>query len=125
MAIRQQAENRPAAEWRVLVQEWERSGKTRRAFATSRGLVPSTLAWWIGKLRRLDRDAGAPGVERAAPAFLPVRVETPVELPIEARVDERHVEITLAGGDRIRVPVGVDAAWAGQLVAVVRGGARC
>jgi hypothetical protein len=124
LAIRQQAENSPAAEWRVLVLEWERGGKTRRAFATSRGLVPSTLAWWIGKLRRLDREAGKPGAERAAPAFLPVRVEAPAE-PVEAGPDRRHIEIALAGGDRIRVPVGVDAAWTGPLVAVLPGGAGC
>lgn len=121
-----QAASRNATEWRGLVEEWERSGKTREAFALSRGLVVGTLSWWIGKIRRLDQaDTRAPET-RTASAFLPVKIEPPPPQghAIAAPVG-RGVEIVLPGGERVHVPVGIDAAWAGELVAALRGGARC
>ena len=121
-----QAANRSATEWRGLVQEWERSGKTREAFALSRGLVVGTLSWWIGKIRRLDQASTRAPEARTASAFLPVRIEpSPPHGPVIAASDERHVEIVLPGGERVHVPVGIDATWAGELVAALRGGARC
>ena len=126
MATRQQSESRSAAEWRSLVEEWERSGKTREAFAESRGLVVGTLGWWIGKIRRLDRPPARSSQTRTASAFLPVRVaSSPEPTTTAATVDERHVEIVLAGGAHVRVPVGTDVQWVGQLVAAVHGGERC
>lgn len=125
MATRQQAASRSAVEWRSLVREWERSGKTREAFAESRGLVVGTLGWWIGKIRRLDRLSARPSDASTSSAFLPVKVVSRLEPVSVATVEEHHVEIVLASGEHVRVPVGVDAAWVGQLVVAVRGGARC
>ena len=118
-----QTASRSAVEWRGLVQEWERSGKTREAFAASRGLVVGTLGWWIGKIRRLDQGAARTAAVPAAAAFLPVRVVSPGATTTTS--DDRDVEVVLASGDRVRVPVGVDAVWAGELVAALRGGSRC
>ena len=121
-----QTASRSATEWRVLVEEWERSGKTREAFALSRGLVVGTLSWWVGKIRRLDQARTRAPEARTATAFLPVKLEAPAphESVIAAAV-ARHVEIVLPGGERVHVPVGIDATWAGELVAALRGGARC
>ena len=126
MATRQQAGSRSAAEWRSLVDEWERSGKTREAFAESRGLVIGTLGWWIGKIRRLDRPPAKVPDARTRSAFLPVKVaQAPPESASVAMTENRHVEIVFASGEHVRVPVGIDVAWVGQLVVAVRGGARC
>lgn len=116
-----QTASRSAEEWRGLVKEWERSGKTREAFAASRGLVAGTLGWWIGKIRRLDRPTARAASVPAA-AFLPVVVAPP---RASATSVDRDVEVVLANGDRVRVPVGVDAAWAGELVSALRAGVRC
>lgn len=121
-----QAASRSATEWRALVEEWERSGKTREAFALSRGLVVGTLSWWIGKIRRLDQAGTRAPEARTASAFLPVKIEPVVpHAPGIAAAVERGVEIVLPGGERVHVPVGIDATWAGELVAALRGGARC
>ena len=90
------------------------------------GLVVGTLSWWIGRIRRLDREAiGAPAARRAS-AFLPVKIVSSPQAPAIAEpVGRHHVEIALRDGDVVRVPVGIDAAWAGLLVAAMRGGARC
>lgn len=121
-----QTASRSAAEWRGLVQEWERSGKTREAFAASRGLVVGTLGWWIGKIRRLDRPTARVAPVPAAATFLPVvvtRREAPPMAPVTP--DDRGVEVVLTSGDRVRVPAGVNAVWAGELVAALRGSSRC
>lgn len=121
-----QAASRSAAEWRELVEEWECSGTTREAFALSRGLVVGTLSWWIGKIRRLDQASTRAPEARTASAFLPVKIEpsAPHASAIAVTI-ERGVEIALPGGERVHVPVGIDAKWAGELVAALRGGARC
>ena len=123
---RKQTASRDGSEWREVVEEWERSGRTREAFASSHGLVVGTLSWWIGRIRRLDREAiGAPAARRAS-AFLPVKIVSSPQAPAIAEpVGRHHVEIALRDGDVVRVPVGIDAAWAGLLVAAMRGGARC
>jgi hypothetical protein len=121
-----QTASRSAAEWRVLVEEWERSGKPREAFALSRGLVVGTLSWWIGKIRRLDQASARAPEARTASAFLPVKIEpSPQHAHAIAAAIERVVEIVLPGGERVHVPVGIDATWAGELVAALRVGSRC
>ena len=71
-------DRRSAAEWSVLLEEWQRSGESKDVFARERGLVPSTFRWWATELGR--RDAGRPAktAGQRAPAkaamFLPVRM---------------------------------------------------
>ncbi len=42
---------RSAAEWGVLIDELEKSGKELAAFARARGIRPDTLKWWCWRLR--------------------------------------------------------------------------
>ena len=44
------AARRSRAEWREVVQRWERSGLDRGTFAARAGVNPSTLGWWRWKL---------------------------------------------------------------------------
>ncbi len=43
--------------WRAIVEEQKTSGLSVRAFADSRNLKASTLNWWRGRLRKLEREA--------------------------------------------------------------------
>ena len=117
---------RSAAEWRTLVQEWSKSGKTREEFSSAHGLRPSTLGWWGAELRRRAR-VGAPATSKASrpSLFLPVRVAEhgrglepapPPRSPATVTV-----EVVLAAGIVLRVPVGADVAWVMRLFEAVRG----
>jgi transposase-like protein len=88
-----------AAEWRVLVEEWLSSGKSKAEFARSRGVSAATLSWWRWKL-----GAKATAVP---PTFLEVVVEDPPSAP------DLVVEV---GELRVRVPFGFDAGEVRRLV---------
>ena len=122
---------RSVAEWRVLLQEWKRSGQSRDEFARLRGLVPSTLRWWSTELPR--RDGGQPVAASkqaglAGPAvFLPVRVvaDDGGGASTAAQPSPVCVEVQLTDVGVVRVPVGTDVAWVARLAAALLGGARC
>lgn len=131
---------RRAAEWRGLVEEWRKSGETREAFAAARGLRPTTLGWWASELTRRGRPSPVEKKmsTRGEPAmFLPVRVvgETArprAALAVDAREpatgparSDRYAEIVLGSGRVLRIPVGADAAWVGQLAVALQAGERC
>jgi hypothetical protein len=91
---------RTAAEWRELVAEQERSHVGHAAFARSRGLNPTTFAWWKCELRRRNRaavdDGGGP------PRFIEVVPERPT-VPSAA-----GLEAVLRSGMVLRALGGVD-----------------
>ncbi len=94
------ARKRSEAEWRSLVEEWQNSGLSRRAFATLRGISVATFSWWAWRLR-------APGTDDP-PEFLDVVVvDRAVEVP------DLLVEL---GRLRVRVPAGFDAGELRRLV---------
>jgi hypothetical protein len=126
---------RRAADWRTLVEEWQQSGETREVFAAARGFRPTTLGWWASEHARRRR-AGAADKETSTggvrAAFLPLHVVGETARPRGAAVAvaaaERTAslaEIVLGGGRVLRVPVGADASWVGQIAAVLQVGERC
>ncbi|MCC5022748.1 MAG: hypothetical protein J6386_08105 [Candidatus Synoicihabitans palmerolidicus] len=64
---------RATDEWRGLVERYERSGLTQRAFAQSEGLKYTTFVAWLGRVRRRRTFSGEPGVR-----FATVRLPAPV-----------------------------------------------
>ena len=125
---------RSAAEWRLLLEEWQRSGKTKDVFARERGMVPSTFRWWAAELGRRDAGRSARTAERKPPAkaamFLPVRViqtgqEAPHAHSTSSSSRPSTVELQLPDVGVVRVPVGADVAWVARLAGALRGGARC
>lgn len=84
------------ADARKVVGEWKRSGRSVRQFASERGVSRQRLGRWVA---RLAAESGT-GV-----AFHPVRV-----VDVSATVEQRPIEIVLAGGTVVRVPSGVDEA---------------
>lgn len=59
MRNRTSGRRRSAAEWSKLVAAWKRTGKSASEFATPRGIVPNTLAWWRWHLARQSKQSGS------------------------------------------------------------------
>ena len=73
--------------WRKLVAEQSESGLSVRAFAESKDIKASTLAWWRSRLKKLEST-------EAAPAFTAVTVAEPVGTVVLALDDRRaHVVV--------------------------------
>jgi hypothetical protein len=90
---------RPREEWLKEVRSLRDSGVSPEVYATKRGLVLSTLKYWM-RLLRNDVEART---KSAVPAFLPVSVLPAARAPAsDAAV---MVEIDLANGRRLRMHV--------------------
>lgn len=75
--------NTPAAKkWSVILDEAEATDLSMREFARSRGLNPSTLAWWKWRLKRSTPRPSA---------FLPVLVASPN--PLELHVGGAVIQV--------------------------------
>lgn len=111
MAHGRSRDPRKEQHWRRLIQQWQRSGLSVRAFCDRHQLTqPSFYAW----RHRLQQRAAA-----AAP-FVPVRV-VPDAPPLAAG----SIEVVLASGRRLRVAPGFDPAALRQLVAVLEEAPSC
>jgi hypothetical protein len=90
------------AEWALVVVEWRRSGKTKRAFAAERGINANTLGWWCVEVARRER-------ERAGARFAEVVMTEPSASP------PLVVEV-VGRGVNVHVPSGFDALELRRLV---------
>lgn len=95
------------ADARVALTAYRASGLSLKAFARHTGLSARRVRWWR------DRVA-APRVS-AAPTFLPVEVVSTTAMPAPP------LEVVVAGGPVVRVPVAFDAATLTRLLAVLAG----
>lgn len=94
-----------AVRWRELIDAQERSGLGVAEFADQHGLNPATLYWWRSRLQR---------AERSAARIVPIEI---VGRDVRAAVGTgKHFEIELAGGRRLRIPPGFDAAELARLI---------
>jgi hypothetical protein len=102
---------RKERQWRAWIQQWQRSGLSVRAFCARQQLSEPSFYFW----RRLLQQRQA-----AAAAFVPVQVVPDQELPPAGSLD-----LLLAGGRRVRVTSGFDAATLRQLLAVLEEAPPC
>jgi hypothetical protein len=93
--------------WRKMLADWQKSGRTVRAFCANRQLSEASFYGWRRTLRQRDEQRPA---ARPLPKLVPLRV-----------VAEAILEIVLPGGLVVRVPAGADADAVAQLVAALRG----
>jgi hypothetical protein len=98
--------------WRRLIDQWQASGLSVRAFRERQHLaVPSFYAW----RRTLRQRDGSAGPVSPRVTFLPVHV----------RPDERDapppLEVVLANGHRLRIPPGYDDTQLRQLLRTLEG----
>jgi len=66
------------AYWGQRIAEWERSGKSQKAFCAEHCLVLSTFQWWCARRKR--RKAAKP-----AASFLPIALDAPSVVEVELR----------------------------------------
>lgn len=91
--------------WAARVGEWKRSGLTAAEFAKREGLNAGTLTWWSSRLGRSALALSRPPV---------------VEVMVASRADAaRALEVVLASGLRVGVPIGFDEATLGRLLTVL------
>ena len=93
--------------WAARVREWKRSGLTAAVYAERKGFSAGTLRWWSSRLgRQASASAKPPVVE--------------VTLTQETTAAST-LELVLASGGRVVVPVGFDAATLARLLTVLEG----
>lgn len=99
--------------WRDVMTRWRDSGLTVRAYCRRQRLSEASFYAWRQELAQRDEQA-QPAADAAAVTFVPLTVQAaacgPAELP---------VEVVLANGRRLRVPVGVAPAVVRDLLAVL------
>ena len=90
-----------AAQWRVLISEFEASGVSQRTFCTRHGLAKSTFELWRRKLRE-TRKADVAGVR---PEALFVELTAPIVDKTEASpaAPAWEVELDLGAGVVLRL----------------------
>lgn len=87
--------------WRQLIERWQHSGLSVRAFCQRHQLATPSFYNWRRRLRQYD---GLANHETSAAAFLPIHVR-PDDTDTRA-----SVELVLANGRCLRIPRGFDAA---------------
>jgi hypothetical protein len=116
-------QRRGAAEWAVLIDEWNASGLKLPEFCRRRELSRGTMQGWVYKpaLKQAIETARRKGLGHATkasqlstlveanptPAFLPVRL---AEMPTVSRplMDRAAIEVVLDAGRRVAVAPGFD-----------------
>jgi transposase-like protein len=100
-------QRRGIAERRQLLDRYERSGLSQKAFCLRHGVALSTLQYWRRRARDADQEL------RLRPSF----VEVPqVTRAVRALSEEAAVIIELPGGTRLEVHAGTDSQWLSGLV---------
>jgi hypothetical protein len=101
----------PARErlWRQRLARWKASGLQAGEFCEREGVTPTAFAHWRKEIR--DRDARAAATNQ--PAFVPVHITPSFASPV--------LELSLPGGQVIRVPPGFDPAHLRAVVAALEG----
>lgn len=91
---------RSAAEWRRIIERWERSGQSAKAFADRHNLSKSSLQWWRWRLRS-EGSAATETASLAELSFVPLMTSsTPGS---EAPLAEARWVIETAAGVRIEM----------------------
>jgi len=112
---------RPRATWIKEIRSLRDSGLSCEEYAAKKGIVLSTLKFWMRVLRN---EVGA-RTKSAVPAFLPVSVLQAVEAPASAA--NVMIEVDLANGRRVRMQVrpNMDFKRVSELVDALESGLRC
>jgi hypothetical protein len=100
---------------RALVERWRRSGVTAAAFCRRQGIHPQKLSYWKRALGLAGPVVKRRRVSRGAPGFVPVRL-------VGGSGATGHLEILLAGGDRVVLHEGVSRELLCDALMVLREG---
>jgi hypothetical protein len=104
--------------WSAHVEAWRRSGQSAEAFAAKAGLSAARLEYWGSRVGRAEAAAGT-----ELPRALAVRPVQPawVELMACAQTaaPAAPLEVVVANGRAVRVPVGFDAETLRRVIGVM------
>jgi len=101
--------------WARRIERWKDSGLSVKEFAGELGVSPKSLAWWKWQLTKKDVPPG-PRVRRARKK---AAISTLTFVEMSAAPTREPLEVVLASGVRIRVPVDFDPATLGRVVEVL------
>ena len=107
------AQRRPRSYWTKQAEAFRESGLAVRDFCAGRDLHEGTFRCWLGRLGVSARHDPQP---TPSIRLLPVTTTTIEEVPASSA---EHVEVEVEGL-RVRLPVGVDPEWFGQLFLELR-----
>ena len=110
--------------WEEVLGRFGQGGQTVRAFCRAEGLRESAFYFWRQELARRARRAAAKSPRATASEVSPRRDAGPAFLPVqvvEPGVPEadRGVEIVLARGCTVRVPLGFDRQTLADVLSVL------
>ena len=116
----QRADERTRGQWRQLIAEAVRSGRSIRAYCRERGVTEGQLYAW----RRRLNGAGQGAAQRRAQAAVPDATFALIQEPGATPEPAAGVELVWADGRRLRIGPGADAATLRTVLAVLEP-ARC
>jgi transposase len=99
--------------WRQLIERWQSSGLSVRAFCERHRLAVPSFYAWRRTLQQRDRRPPTSQTPESSAAFLPIHVrhDAPDLTP--------SLELVLANGRCLRIPAGFDAVALRALLAVL------
>jgi transposase-like protein len=93
---------RSASDWQDLVEAYQRSGESRRAFCARHGLSVNTLAWWQWRRRREKIPARRSRPTNNLPLFVEVE-SAPTASETASSPMPWDIELELGGGMTLRL----------------------
>jgi hypothetical protein len=111
---------RPRKRGRTLVEAWQRSGLSQRAFAQQQQIKPALVSYWARRFPPPEPLAACAPAATVLTDF----VEVSVPRPAPSGQRGSAIEVLLAGGAVVRVVPGVDPALL-RIVVSALAGDRC
>ena len=96
--------------WRRLLQRWQRSGLSIRAFCRQQGCSEPSFHAWRRTLAQRDRQTATTS---APVTFVPLHVQQ------EPVLTDAPLELLLTNGRRLRIPPGYPATLLAEVLAVL------
>jgi len=102
--------------WQDHIEHRREIGQSVRRYCQEHGLSKSMFYSWQRRFA-MERKNGSPSiVEKTPSSFATIAVRPPLQSSSE------RIQIHLASGLRVELPLSIDPAWASRLIALVVGG---
>lgn len=116
--------------WRRVLRQWRRSGLSVREFCADQGLSEASLYWWRRTLDQKDAQATRLVPVRVIPEAADVADRDRPALAVpgaaaDASAAPSGLELIVAGGLRLRIGPGFDAATLRRVLAILQEGQPC
>jgi transposase-like protein len=112
--------------WRRVLQQFQQSGQSVRAFCEAHGLSEQSFYAWRRTIQERDRQSTAKSRRESRSASNPVTGHgRPAFVPVSIAASAAPLEVVLRDGCVVRVPAPFDAATLRQLLAVLAEAPSC